>query len=101
MTEAVWLSRKCKHSCDFLPFRLSMLAQDTQQRPTAHQSAGESTQWQRWLSNSVNRLESANLLRTLHPVSTTLSPVEVCSGRVSDRTSTELSLAHVRANSAG
>lgn len=54
-----------------------MLAQGAQQMPTAHQSAGKSTQWQRWLISSVNRLESANLLRTLHPVSTTLSPVEV------------------------
>ena len=67
-----------------------MLAQDAEQRPTAHHSAGESTQWQRWLSSSVSRLESANLLRTLHPVSTTLSPVEVCSGRTSGRTSTGL-----------
>ena len=67
-----------------------MLAQDAQQRPTAHHSAGENTQWQRWLSSSVSRLESANLLRTLHPVSTTLSPVEVCSGRTSGRASTGL-----------
>ena len=82
-----------------------MLAQDAQQRPTANHSAGESTQWQRWLSNSVNRLEDANLLRTLHPVSTTLSPVEVCSSRTCGRTSTGLihllisihSLAHIHA----
>ncbi len=67
-----------------------MLAQDAQQRPTAHHSAGENTQWQRWLSSSVCKLESANLLRTLHPVSTTLSPVEVCSGRTSARASTGL-----------
>ena len=67
-----------------------MLAQDAQQRPTAHHSAGESTKWQRWLSTSVERLESANLLRTLHPVSTTLSPVEVCSSRVAGRASTGL-----------
>lgn len=84
-----------------------MLAQDAQQRPTAHRTAGESTQWQRWLSNAVNGLENANLLRTLHPVSTTLSPVEVCSGRTCGRTPIGLihllisihSLAHVRANS--
>ena len=68
-----------------------MLAQDAQQRPTAHHSAGESTEWQRWLSSSVSGLECANLLRTLHPVSTTLSPVEVCSGRTSGRTPTALS----------
>ena len=67
-----------------------MLAQDAQQRPTAHHSANENTQWQRWLNSSVSRLECANLLRTLHPVSTTLSPVEVCSGRTSGRTSTGL-----------
>ena len=67
-----------------------MLAHDAEQRPTAHHSAGENTLWQRWLSSSVSRLESDNLLRTLHPVSTTLSPVEVCSGRTSGRTSTGL-----------
>ena len=35
------------------------------------------TQWQQWLASSVGQLANANLLRSLHPVRTTLSPVEV------------------------
>lgn len=35
------------------------------------------TTWQRWVSASVQHLQGSHLLRTLHPVSTTESPVEV------------------------
>ena len=54
-----------------------MLAQDA--RPSLPVSGV--AKWQHWLSSSVDRLEGANLLRALHPVTMTLSPVEVIDQR--------------------
>lgn len=36
-----------------------------------------SSPWQQWLTSSVKRLADASLLRSLHPVHTTPSPIEV------------------------
>lgn len=40
-------------------------------------SSSSPTNWQRWVATSVHQLQQSHLLRTLHPVSTTDSPVEV------------------------
>lgn len=54
-----------------------MLAEVTQPASLSAEAANGLSQWQQWLTSSVQRLANASLLRSLHPVCTTLSPVEV------------------------
>ncbi|KAL3138918.1 hypothetical protein ABBQ32_005735 [Trebouxia sp. C0010 RCD-2024] len=54
-----------------------MLVELTQLASLSAEAANGHSQWQQWLNSSVKRLADASLLRSLHPVCTTLSPVEV------------------------
>lgn len=54
-----------------------MLADLTQQSSLPTEATSGPSQWQLWLTSSVKFLSDASLLRSLHPVCTTLSPVEV------------------------
>ena len=54
-----------------------MLADLLQQSSLPGEATNGPSQWQLWLTSSVKLLADASLLRSLHPVCTTLSPVEV------------------------
>lgn len=54
-----------------------MLTDLTQQSSLPAEATNGPSQWQLWLTSSVKLLSDASLLRSLHPVCTTLSPVEV------------------------